>query len=203
MRTVRFATAVLLLFPALLAAQNKKKHTVPAAFESARYVYVEAVEGDAFSPGLLSEDRSAIADVEDALRDWNRYVLTTRRSEADLLFVVRKGRVASERIGATGSIGSRSPNQPLPGQQGPGGLSGQGGPGDSGRPGLETGAEAGPPDDLLQVFLLSPDGRRGARVWERDLDGGLDAPAVPLISQLRRAVDHDYPPNSAPPPAKP
>ena len=87
------AIALLLLFPAalLLQAKDKKKTIVPAVFGQARYVYVEAVDGREFDPNLYPEDREAIADVRDALADWNRYTLTTEREQADLVIVVRKG----------------------------------------------------------------------------------------------------------------
>ena len=88
---------LLLFFPG--PAQSKKKDPdVPALFRQARYVYVEAVDGDAFNPRLYPEDRQAIADVVTALQAWNRYTLATRRQGADLVFVVRKGRVADANV---------------------------------------------------------------------------------------------------------
>src|SRR5271156_682719 len=81
---------LLLFFPG--PAQSKKKDPdIPALYRQARYVYVEAVDGDEFDPRLYPEDRQAIADVRHALQAWNRYTLTIRRQDADLVFVVRKG----------------------------------------------------------------------------------------------------------------
>jgi hypothetical protein len=88
---------LLLFFPG--PAQSKKKDPdIPALFRQARYVYVEAVDGDEFNPRLYPEDRQAIADVRYALQAWNRYALTIRRQDADLVFVVRKGRLAAAKV---------------------------------------------------------------------------------------------------------
>lgn len=181
---------VLLLVPALLSAQTKKKHIVPAAFSNARYAWVESIEGDIYKPGVVPEDRQAISDVEDALRDWNRYALTANRSEADLVFIIRKGRLASGKVGV--GLGN-PPLAPGPGQRSPVGTAGSGA-------GVDVDGEVGPPDDLLQVRALNSDGTLGVVLWERSLSDGLDAPQVALLTQLRKAVEKDYPQN---PPAKP
>lgn len=192
MTSARLIGISLLLLPGLLAGQGKKKHAVPAMFDSAQYVWVEAEDGDAFKPGLLPEDREAIGDVMQALRDWHRYVLTVDRRGADLLFVVRKGRLASARI--AGNVGNGYPaNDPLgqashPGQQQrPGGIG----------MGAGVGAEAGPPDDMLEVYLLNSDGSRGAKIWQRSFPNGLNPPDVLLVLQLRKAVDKEYPMKAA------
>src|SRR5579871_2622990 len=120
MKSARLLTFVLLA-PALVFAQNgqnKKKHTLPAVFNQARYVFVESMDGDIYTPGLLPEDRQAIADVQNALDEWGRYVLTVNRSDADLIFVVRKGRLVEDKLG--GSIGNTDPTgSTAPGQRQP------------------------------------------------------------------------------------
>jgi hypothetical protein len=60
------------------------------------------------TPRLYSEDRQAIADVTHALQTWNRYTLTIRRQDADLVFVVRKGRLAAAKVFAGVHSGSRT-----------------------------------------------------------------------------------------------
>jgi hypothetical protein len=188
----RVVALVLLLLPTLLTAQSKKKPTVSAAFNHARYVWVEAFNGNEFNPSIDSDDRQAIGDVEDALRDWNRYSLTTSRTEADLIFVVRKGRLVTAKVGiATGPLG-----QPSPGQRP---ASGPGAPG----PGTTVGGEVGSPDDMLEVHQPNSDGTLGTLLWQRQFPDGLDAPQVALIAQLKKAVEHDYAPNPPAPPAKP
>ena len=190
MRFTSRVVLVLLLVPALLSAQTKKGHTVPAAFSNARYAWVESMDGDIYRPGVLPEDRQAISDVEGSLRDWNRYALTANRSEAELVFIIRKGRLASGKVGV--GLGN-PPLAPGPGQRAPIGTTGSG-------EGADIGAEGGPPHDLLEVRALNSDGTLGIVLWERSLSDGLDAPQVALIAQLRKAVEKDYPQN---PPAKP
>src|SRR5579863_6096977 len=172
------------LLPTLVFAQNqnKKKHSVSEAFNNARYVWVESMDGDIFTPGLLPADRQAIADVQNALRDWGRYALTADRSQAELIFVVRAGRLAEGNVGGrvgpqnSRPIGASDPGQ----QQRPMG------------PGVMLGGEIGPPYDLLKVILTNSQGP-GTEVWFRSEESGLASPDVPLFQRLKRAVDHDYP----------
>jgi hypothetical protein len=105
MKSIKAIALLLLLLPTVVLAQKKtKKPSIPEIFDHARYVYVEAVDGEEFNPNLYPADRNAIADVRDALHKWGRYNLTIDRAQADLVFVVRKGRLAGAE--ATGSIGT-------------------------------------------------------------------------------------------------
>src|SRR5258708_3996421 len=99
------AAALLLMFGAMPLIAGE--HVPPAAFKSAQFVYVQAEGGDDGSQRLYAPDRAAISDVEDGLREWNRYSLTTNPSDADLIFVVHKGRVGG--IAGGGGIGTGSP----------------------------------------------------------------------------------------------
>lgn len=164
-----------------LAHAKPKKPDVPAIFKNARYVYVEAIDGDVLNPRLLPEDRQAIYNVEQSLRKWKRYALTLNRNEAELVFVVRKGRMASLGVHGGVSAGSRVP----PGQPGP--VPGEGRTSEIGARG-----EVGPPDDLLRV-QLQDQGQLTTIVWYRSVDKGLDAPDVELMKELRVAVDKAYP----------
>jgi hypothetical protein len=166
-------------------AKDKKKHAVPAALGTARYVYVEAMDGDEFNPNVIPEDRQAIANVRKALQKWNRYILTVERQDADLVFIVRKGRVASMRgVVGTGGMGRSGPIGTGSGTT-PGGVS------------VGAGGEVGPPNDLLEVKMLLPGGEPGAQIWLRTEKDGLNAPDVTLVQELRAAVDRDYPPETA------
>lgn len=195
---------VLILIPAVGLAQKKsKKHNdVPAVFQNAQYIFVESMNGDAFKPGLYPEDRQAIYNVEDGVRDWHRYALATRRSEADVVLVVRKGRVAGAQARAGIGVGSRPPGSVSLGH--PAGLGDQ----DAGQPAGPGGnadsvggeAEVGPANDMLRVYLVSNDGKLTGPVWTRELQDGLDAPTVALLQQLKTAVERAYP--SQPPVAK-
>jgi hypothetical protein len=196
---MRFFTAIALLFvfiPALALAQQKsKKHNdVPGVFQNARFIFVEAVDGDAMKPGLYPADRQAIFDVQDGLRDWNRYALATRRQDAEVVLVVRKGRLASTDARTGVSLPSRLPGSSNPA---PGHAPGQTGDPDS----MGAGAEVGPANDMLRVYMVNGDGKLTGPLWSREIQDGLEAPSVVLLQQLRTAVERAYP--SQPPPSKP
>ncbi len=198
MRAYRAIALLMLAVPTFIFAQKSKKHSdVSAVFMNARYVYVEAEAGDITRPGLYPEDRQAIADAQEGIQDWDRYHLVTRREEADLVFIVRKGRMVGEqnRVGISGGP---------PRQQGPTTQNRQPGQG-QGDDGFGVGAEAGPSDDMLRVFTTNSDGKLIGPVWNRELKDGLDGPTVLLLQQLRAAVEKAYPsqtPNQ-PAPKKP
>ncbi len=197
MTSTQRVVLIFVALPTLLAAQGKKKHTVPAAFDNARYAWVETMDGqNAYTPGIFPSDRDAIIDVEDAIRDWNCYSITISRNQAELVFVVRKGRLASATIGGTVGAGNGPRNQPYPNQRP---TSGPGGP----PTGVVVGTEVGPPDDLLEVHLLNADGTLGAVLWTRSFHDGLDAPQVTLVADLKKAVERDYPPNPSASSGKP
>jgi hypothetical protein len=180
------AVALTLLFPsALLLHAKDKKPIVPALFGQAKYVYVEAIDGQEFDPNLNPDDRVAIADVRDALDNWKRYILTTSRSEADVVIIVRKGRAAGANVGIT----------PRHGQL-PGGVGQPGQPGSMGSGG-QIGAEGGPPDDLFEVCQVNTDGKLSGPLWERTMPDGLSVPKVVLLEQFEEAVDKAYPPQPA------
>ena len=176
-RTVVAVVVVLAVLPALMFAQaKKKKKSVPAAFANAHYVYVQAEDGDAYTAGLQIQDRVAIDNVQGAIHDWNRYALTSSVNEAELVFVVRKGRVASGHVGGTVGVGSPYPGQPP-----------------TTRTAGMAEAETGPPDDLLEVKMRNSDGSLSAPIWLRTQPEGLDRPHVPLMQLLRDMVEKDYP----------
>lgn len=192
MKLSRLPVFVLLfLLPAMVFAQGKKKHMLPAIFNSARYVYVESVDGDIYSPGLSRADRDAIGDLQSALRSWGRYIVTTNRSEAELVFVLRTGRTSENKIGGGGGIGVPGPvpnNNPSQQPR-------------TGPPGVMLGEEGGTPDDVLQVCMLSEGSKLSAPIWMRTQTDGLAIPDLPLFRDLRKEIDKDYP--VAPPPPKP
>ncbi len=180
------AVAITLLLPAalLLHAKNKKP-SVPAVFGQARYVYVEAVDGKEFDPNLDPDDRIAIADVRDALDNWKRYILTTSRDDAQIVIVVRKGRVARGNVGITPHQGQLPGGAGQPGQ--PGGIGS----------GAQFGAEVGPPDDFFEVCQVNTDGKLSGPLWQQSMPDGLNAPKVMLLEQFEEAVDKAYPPQPA------
>lgn len=198
MRSAKAVALVLVLIPGLVFAQKKaKKPVVPAVFGQAQYIYVQAVDGDEFKPGLLTEDRLAIADVRDALQAWGRYTYTSERDKADLVFVVRKGRLASARVGADMSAPSEVSvgTGPGMGRQ----SRGQVPPG----VGPEVGAEMGPEDDVLEVRQVNQNGKLTSPLWMRSQQNGLNAPRVTLVAQLKQEVEKAYPRKPNPQPNKP
>jgi len=98
MKVVKSIATLLTVFAPLALAKDKKKDTLPALFSNARYVYVRAEDGDIMKPGLFPEDRDTIANVQDALKGWPCYSLTLNRNDADLIIIVRKGRLASAQV---------------------------------------------------------------------------------------------------------
>jgi hypothetical protein len=187
----RSLPCLLLLLPFFAGpAQNKTKDPdIPALFRQARYVYVEAVDGDEFDPRLYPEDRQAIADVRHALQAWNRYTLTIRRQGADLVFVVRKGRLADAKVFVGDRIGSRTSVSQTPDQDP------NRDPARFPNSGAEVGesGQVGSPDDLLFVDTVNPEGRRGVRIWTQSRTDGLSTPGLPLFKQIKDAVDKAYP----------
>jgi hypothetical protein len=189
MKALKLAAPLLVCFFIFPLAHGKpKKPDVPAVFQNARYVYVEAEDGDLLKPGLYPEDRQAISDVQDSIRAWNRYAIAINRDEADLVIVVRKGRLAGAQLHGGISGGTRT----QPGQ--PANPDSNGGPIIQGGRSAEVGAggEVGPDVDILRIYIQN-DGKLTGTVWAREQDGGLDAPAVPLMAQLKAAVEHAYP----------
>jgi hypothetical protein len=184
MRPHRLIAMLLVLTPLCGYGQNRKKHSVvSAAFQNARYVYVEAEDGgDITKPGLFPEDREAISNMQEALRRWNRYALAIRKDQADLVFIVRKGRIAGAlgHGGISEDSGPAPPTPPRPGQS----------------PNADTlgvGTEVGPVDDSLQVFTSSANGKLVGPIWAREIKDGLDGPRVLLLQQLKDAVEQAYP----------
>ena len=188
----RLVAAILLLVLAFATGsaqkKNKKHDQVPAIFQYAKFVYVEAPEGQGRF-GADAGDLQAISDVQDSLQDWNRYTLAHRRRDADVVLVVSKGRIAAGR-GPTGvSIGP--PMQPNPGANR--------NPGPPGQTSGGWGNTASPPDDVpsdtdrIRVYLVSSEGNLQGPVWTLQLDHGLDAPPVALMQRLRTAVENAYP----------
>ncbi len=189
MKSMKFAVPFIVVLLFVNAAHSKpKKPDVPSVFENARSVYVEADDGDIVKPELFPEDRRAIADVQASLLEWKRYALAVNRRDADLVFVVRKGRAAAGQLRGGISGGSSQPGLSQPGSP-------QAGP--TRGPEIDARSELGPPEDVLRVYVQNQGERKGI-VWERSQEGGLDAPGVQLVRQLKAAVERAYPQAQAP-----
>jgi hypothetical protein len=145
--------AVLLVAPSLGAGSKR----IPAQLAHARYValgydtgvdrFVSEAElaghGDEVSPG----DYNALSTVRELIERTERYIITTRPDEAQLLIAVRTGRRAVANAGA-------------------------GGFGTGGESRARTfGGELSSSDDMLSVYESSG-GRQGALLWREKQASG-------------------------------
>lgn len=196
MKRLTTIVLILMLVPAFAGAKVKTKDSkLPAVFNMAQFVWVEAVDGQEYNPRLFPEDRQAIGDVYKALSNWHRYIIVAQRSQADLIFVVRKGRAVTADAGVQAGNGPvRFPGGRAGAPTGPGG--GQG-TGPVGGTGTMVGSEVGSPDDLLQVYEITPDNPQGTLIWQRTLADGLNAPRLTLFTQLKDEIDREYPMQTA------
>ena len=183
MRSALLSIVVLITSAASAQTPSNKEELVPKAIVNSRYVYVEAWDGDFFNPRLLPEDRRAIADVQDAFRAWNRYLVTVKRREAEILVVVRKGRVVT----VNGSVGGNTGSGP--GESVPHGGLGSNQPKAEGGDKAGVGPEVAGQDDLFFVYLVNDDGSLIGPVWIHHQKDGLDAPGIPLFKQFKESIE--------------
>ncbi|MDR3738361.1 MAG: hypothetical protein P4L40_05005 [Terracidiphilus sp.] len=187
MRPLARISLLLLACSVVVSAQSNRKPS--ALFQRATYVYVQAENGDINSRKITAADRQAISDVENAIRAWGRYKLTVDRKNAELIFVVRKGRTVSTTPHA--GIPAGAPPAPI---TFPGGRKSPQGQDPAESPdatGVST--EAGPALDQLTVYSVSPEGDRGYVIWHEEDKGGLVHPYIPLFKDLRDEVEDAYP----------
>ena len=95
-----------LLFVFALALKAEDKNAISAVVRNATYVMVTTYSGDIFSPDVTPDDRHAVQNVQDKIQKWGRYKLVYNRGEADLILVVRTGRLAEVK-GSGVSLGLR------------------------------------------------------------------------------------------------
>jgi hypothetical protein len=164
-RVVAFA-----VFLAAVACFASDKSNLPRQITAARYVYVTNLKGETvFVPGNF--DREAISAVENAFQGWRRYSLVLNPDNADIIVVVRSGRVVSAAPSVT--VGGRDP---------------RGLPSGYPRPGVGISTDVGPSQDLFEVH----DARLGfdsAPLYRRLSTGGLKAPELPLFKDFKKEVE--------------
>jgi hypothetical protein len=185
MRLAWLAIVVLITSVSYAQTPSNKKEQVPTAILlNSRYVYVEAWDGDYFNPHLLLEDRKAILDVQNAFHDWNRYLITVKRHDAEIIVVVQKGRIASVNAGVGGGKiqnghAESSPDDELGSNQ----------PKPKGGDRVGAGPEVAGRDDLFFVYLVNPDRSLTGPIWMHHQKDGLDAPDIPLFKQFKDSMD--------------
>ncbi len=162
----RRSLCILLLMVAVPTLSAKQKPVIPAVITNANYVYVTTYSGDVFSPNITPSDRAAVNNVQNAIQQWGRYKLVLRRGEADLILVVRTGRVAEAGIGIQSGGNNR-------------------GPGASGR---SFGGQVGDPQDRLDIYDAST-GTDAVPLWTDRAPNGLQSPGMQLMHDLRAQVE--------------
>ncbi len=192
MRALAASVLVLASVLSLSAKSNLQRRILHA-----RYVYVTAVTGDEFSTRTIPQDRNAIAAVQEAIRKWGRYALTYNPANAELIFVVRTGRIVSGHVGGTLPTVGTGPITTSPGGRvavgrrttDPNGM-----PDGPVGPGYGVGGEVGPKDDMLSVFDGQV-GTDGAPLWRQAEPKGLGTAIsgvptdVPTLNKLREEVE--------------
>lgn len=147
----------LLLLPAASLCQQAL-NPLPKLVVHAKYVLVTTYQGyDLSSPNLLPDDRQAVLAVQE---------LAYRPQDADLIFLVRKGRIMETqpqvRIGGgTGIPVNVGANAPV---------------------------DVGDKRDMLAMFTAE-EGVDGTPLWRDFEAGGLSPPQMALMQELRKAVD--------------
>ena len=83
--------AATVAFAAPKAAKSSIPQNIPpfpGTLVNARYVYVTSYDGDQFDPNLWSEDRQAIATVQDSMQKWGKFIVVYKPHEADIVLMV-------------------------------------------------------------------------------------------------------------------
>jgi len=169
-----------------LAQGKSKKHSnVPEAFENAHSVFVETRDGgDITDIKLDPEDRNAVLDMQDSIQNWGRYSLSTSRHDADLVFVVYKGRLLRDRspngtLGNSGaSVGHAPGLNPADASQSPNGIGPNG---------------YTQENDELRVYTIQADGKLKGPIWRSEQERGLKGPNCMLLQRLKAEVEKAYP----------
>ena len=85
-RVVWISLAALLLAATAIA----QPAPFPGILKNARYVYVTSYDGSQWNPNVSPDDRAAIGEVQDAVRNWGHYVVVQEPKFADITLVVQR-----------------------------------------------------------------------------------------------------------------
>jgi hypothetical protein len=180
---------LVLLVAAGFASAKPKHPSLPEVFETAKTVHVETLDTrDITDISLDPETRNAILDVQDAIQDWGRYSLSRSRRDADLIFVIYKGRLTRD-PNDTPTLGiPRSSNSPISHSPIQNPADASQGPNSSNSPdGFDR------ERDELKVYSLDANGKLKNLLWHNEQVRGFDAPNLILLQQLEREIDKAYP----------
>jgi hypothetical protein len=165
-RAVIVCVACVLFSGAAWGQKKSRDTTLPGVILHARYVHVTAFTGDQFNPRVMQEDRVAVNDVINALKKWGRYAVTYEEKNADLIMVVRRGKIVAAKVGGGVSTGT------------PGTV-----------PFGVGGAEGGSPDDTLMIMEGGRPPLDSPALWRRSARNGLQGPNPPLVEAFKNDVE--------------
>lgn len=150
--------------PVLAAAQGYDP--LPKLVVHAKYVLVTTYAGDDLTnPHVMPDDRQAVVDVQHAIKKWGRYALAYQAKDADLILLVRRGRVAESMPGIRVGAGSDTKT----------GV------------GADVPSDVGDPRDMLALYDAASS-LDSAPLWRDLMKGGLNPPRMSLVVELRDAV---------------
>jgi hypothetical protein len=157
----------ILLFLASGLAAAQGFDPLPKLVVHAQYILVTTNTGDDLTnPNMMADDRQAVVDVQNAIKKWGRYALAYNAKDADLILVVRKGRIVESQPGLR--VGAGSTTKPSIGANVP--------------------TDMGDPREMLALFDASQ-GLHSTPLWREFAGGGLNPPQMSLVGDLRAAVD--------------
>jgi len=150
-----------------------KNKSFPLVITNAKYVYITSYQGSNIaSPELWPDTLQAMKNLREALRQWGYYTETTNPQEADLILRVRIGGASVQMEGGQGADRGGPPNNGnIYGGQG----------------------EYGSGGDLLEI-LYAKGSPKDPPLWSKYQKGGLAAPGVPLLQELRKQVEDSLKP---------
>ena len=91
----RFAPLAVMALSWLAYSQHGFK-PLPKLVVQAKYVLVTTYQGyNLASPNVMPDDREAVVAVQNAIKRWGKYELAYKPEDADLILLVRKGRIVA------------------------------------------------------------------------------------------------------------
>ena len=184
-----------LLLSGLAVAQQAFK-PLPKFVVHAKYVLVTTQNGyEPSDPRILPDDRQAMMTVREAIQKWGVYDLAYQPKDADLVILVRKGRYAETMPAVkvhTGSYPDGNPHtNPTFDASGHANVNRATNPTTNSNTGVnpDVQADIGDPRDMLVLYDKHYGTGSSTPLWRAFAKDGLDAPDVPLLQQLRAAVE--------------
>lgn len=109
MRKISVGLCVLLfLAVGAYAAPNAQSAVpaIPATLNNAQFVYVTSYDGDPYTANTWPQDQKAIANVQNAIQKWGRFVVVDSPQQADIILMVQS-RASEDVLALYDAHGSR------------------------------------------------------------------------------------------------